>query len=206
MHFLNLAAWFDQWWESWDWWFYLSFVAASGDFSRRNVVLTLLNGFVWSDAISAPRKLFLVSCFENLDPAQKVSLRIPMDGEISIHLFCHSLGSRLPVRLLLRLMRALLKYGLSGHAARGCRLGWFRNVSDRAILLMRFLLRVGYVENAAVWLGPQRFGRSFRPGKPSNSPRWCAGRHDGAEGAISTNQYTCLQWAVNEAFTVNKIK
>ena len=30
------------------------------------------------------------------------------------------------------------------------------------------------------------------PGKPSNSPRWRGGRHDGAEGAISTKQFTCL--------------
>ena len=40
-----------------------------------------------------------------------------MDDEISIHLFCHSLGSRL--RLLLRLVKVLLEYGLSGHAAIG---------------------------------------------------------------------------------------
>lgn len=43
------------------------------------------------------------------------------------------------------------------------------------------------------------FGRSLLPRKPSNSPRWCEGRHDGAEGAISTKQYTGLHWAVNEA-------
>ena len=29
------------------------------------------------------------------------------------------------------------------------------------------------------------FGPSLRPGKPSNSPRWCGGRHDCAEDAIS---------------------
>ena len=44
----------------------------------------------------------------------------------------------------------LLEYGLSGHAARDCRLGpgWFRDGSDGAILLLRLLLRVGYVEKA----------------------------------------------------------
>ena len=67
-----------------------------------------------------------------------------MDDEISINLFCHSLGSRL--RLLLRLVKGLLEFGLSGHAARDCRLGWCRDGSDGAILLLRLLLRVGYVE------------------------------------------------------------
>ena len=69
-----------------------------------------------------------------------------MDDEISIDLFCHSLGSRL--RLLLRLVKVLLEYELSGHAAWTCRLGWFRDGSDGAILLLRLLLRVGYVEKA----------------------------------------------------------
>ena len=36
-----------------------------------------------------------------------------MGDEISIHLFCHSLGSRL--RLLLRLVKVLLEFGHSGH-------------------------------------------------------------------------------------------
>ena len=69
-----------------------------------------------------------------------------MDDEISIHLFCHSLGSRL--RLLLRLVKVLLEYGLSRHAARTCQLGWFRDRSDGAILLLRLLPRVGCVEKA----------------------------------------------------------
>ncbi len=42
-------------------------------------------------------------------------------------------------------MRVLLEHGLSGHAARDCRLGWFRDDSDGAIILQRLLLRVGYV-------------------------------------------------------------
>ena len=45
-------------------------------------------------------------------------------------------------------MKVLLLYGLSGHAARTCRLGWLRHGSDGAILLLRHLLRVGYVEKA----------------------------------------------------------
>ena len=69
-----------------------------------------------------------------------------MGDEISIHLFCHSLGSLLS--LLLRLVKVLLEYGLSEHAARTCRLGWFRDGSDGAILRLRLLLRVGYVEKA----------------------------------------------------------
>ena len=71
-----------------------------------------------------------------------------MDDEISSNLFCHSLCSRL--RLLLRLVKVLLEFGLSGHAARDCRLGWCRDGSDGAILLLRFLLRVGYVEKPIV--------------------------------------------------------
>ena len=69
-----------------------------------------------------------------------------MGDEISIYLFCHSLGSQL--RLLLRLVKVLLEYGLSGQPAWDCRLGWFRDGSDGAILLLRLLLRTGYVEKA----------------------------------------------------------
>jgi hypothetical protein len=117
-----------------------------------------------------------------------------MDYAISILLFCHSLDSRF--RLLLRLMKVLLEFGLSGHAARDCRPGWCRDGSGGAILLLLSLdslLRVGYVERPetiVVWR--HWFGRSLRPGKPSNSPLRRGGRPDGAEGAISTKQYTCL--------------
>ena len=69
-----------------------------------------------------------------------------MDDGISIHLFCHSLGSRLG--LVLRLVKALPEYDFSGHAARDCRLGWFRDGSSGAILLLQLLLRIGYVEKA----------------------------------------------------------
>ena len=44
-----------------------------------------------------------------------------MGDEISIYLFCHSLDSRL--RLLLRLVKVLLEFGLSGHAVGDRRLG-----------------------------------------------------------------------------------
>ena len=91
-----------------------------------------------------------------------------MDDEIPIHLFCHSLGSLLG--LLLRLVKVLLEYGLSGHAARDCRLGWFRDGSDGAILLLRLLLRVCYVEKPETIV---LWRHSLRPGKPPNSPRWC---------------------------------
>ena len=45
-------------------------------------------------------------------------------------------------------MKVLLEYWLLGHAARTCRLGWFRDGSDGAILLQRPFLRVRYVEKA----------------------------------------------------------
>jgi hypothetical protein len=69
-----------------------------------------------------------------------------MDDEISIHMFCYDLVSQL--RLLLRLVKVLLEFGLSGHAARDCRLGCFRDGSYDAIILLRLLLRVGFVEKA----------------------------------------------------------
>ena len=49
-------------------------------------------------------------------------------------------------------MEAVVEVGISParvlHSARDCRLGWFRDGSDGAILLLRLLLRVGYVEKA----------------------------------------------------------
>ena len=69
-----------------------------------------------------------------------------MDDEISINLFRHSLGSQLRLLLRFKLVKVLLEFCLSGHAARDCRLGWCRDGSDGAILLLRLLLRVGYVE------------------------------------------------------------
>ena len=66
-----------------------------------------------------------------------------MDIEISIDMFCHSLSLRL--RLLLRLVKVLLEFGLTGHVASDCQLGWCREGSDGALFLLRLLLRVGYV-------------------------------------------------------------
>jgi hypothetical protein len=66
-----------------------------------------------------------------------------MDIEISIDMFCHSLS--LLLRLLLRLVKVLLEFGLTGHVAGDCQLGWCREGSDGALLLLRLLLRVGYV-------------------------------------------------------------
>ena len=88
-----------------------------------------------------------------------------MDDGISINLFCHSFGSLL--RLLLRLVKVLLEFCLSGHAARDCRHGWCRDESDGAILLLQLLLRVGYVEKPeTIVLWRHWFGRSLRHGKP----------------------------------------
>ena len=119
---------------------------------------------------------FLVSRFENSDSVQfnsffsaQFRLMIPTDDWTSVPLFCHSFCSWL--RPILRLMKVLLVFGLSGHAAWNCRLGWFRDGSDGAILLLRLLTRVGYVkglDSIVAWR--HLFGRSLRPGKPSISP------------------------------------
>ena len=47
------------------------------------------------------------------------------------------------------------------------------------------------------WLGKQL--NSSLHGKPLNTSPWRGGHLDGAEGAISTKQNTCLYWAFNEA-------
>jgi hypothetical protein len=78
-----------------------------------------------------------------------------MDDGISFPLFCKSLDSLL--RLLLRLEKVLLEYGLSGHAAGDCRLGWFRDGSDHsdgAVLLLRLFLGLGMLkrpETIVMW-------------------------------------------------------
>ena len=115
-----------------------------------------------------------------------------MDDEIPIHLFCHSLVSLLG--LVLQLVDVLLEYGLSGHAARHRRIGWFSDGSDGAILLLQLLLRVGYVEKARNDRFVATLVWSFSPAWEAVelTPRWCGGRHDGAEGAICTKQYTYL--------------
>jgi hypothetical protein len=40
-------------------------------------------------------------------------------------------------------MKILIEYGHMGHAAGDCRVGWFRGGSDGAVLLLRYLLKVG---------------------------------------------------------------
>jgi hypothetical protein len=59
-----------------------------------------------------------------------------MDNEISIQVFCLCLDSRLGLLPVLKTMKILLKYGLSGHAAGDYLLGWFRVGSDGAVLLL----------------------------------------------------------------------
>ena len=121
-----------------------------------------------------------------------------MDDEISINLLCHYLGSRL--RLVLRLVKVLFEFGLSGQATRDRRLGWCRDGSDGAILLLRLLLRVCYVEKPeTIALWRHWFGRSLRPGKPSKSPCWYGGRHDGAEDAISHKAVSQPLLLINQA-------
>jgi hypothetical protein len=61
------------------------------------------------------------------------------------------------------------------------------------IFFFDFFLGLGMLERQETIVVLRHwFGRSLRPGKPLKSPRWRGGRHDGAEGAISTKQYTCL--------------
>ncbi len=65
-----------------------------------------------------------------------------MDDQIPIYLFSHSLDSLLG--LLLRLVKVLLEYDLSGHTDGDCRLGG--DGYDGAVFLLRLLLRVEYIE------------------------------------------------------------
>ncbi len=67
-----------------------------------------------------------------------------MDDGMSMNLFFHSLDSWL--RLLLRLVKVLLEYGLSGHAAESVGLAGLG--TNRMVLsfFCDFVLRVGYVE------------------------------------------------------------
>ena len=148
-HFLNLtAAWFDQWWI---WWCYFSSVVASEDISRRNVSVEWFCLICCNISITQPISRFAFWKFRfgafRFIIYSEVLIE-DSNGRWDIHLFCHSLGSQLG--LVLRLVKVLLEYGLSGHAARDCRLGpgWFRDGSDGAILLLRLLPRVGCVEKA----------------------------------------------------------
>jgi hypothetical protein len=100
-----------------------------------------------------------------------------------IHLFVlSSLDSRLG--LLLRLMKVLLEYGLLGHAAGDCRLGWFWDGSDASVLLLLLLFRVGYDEKAGnhrcvaalVWLFSPAWEAVELTPLAWTAPRW-RGRH-----------------------------
>ena len=71
-HYLNLAAWFDQWWIWWSdgatlllWLLLKTFLGETS---------VLLDGFVWSDAILAPSSQILVPRLENSDSAEFNSL------------------------------------------------------------------------------------------------------------------------------------
>ena len=113
-----------------------------------------------------------------------------MDDEISIILFCHYLGSRLR---LLRLVKVLLEFGLSGHAARDYRLGWCRDGSDGAILLLRLLLRVCYVEKPeTIVLWRHWFGRSLRPGSRRTHPVGAEGATMARRAPFPTKRYPSL--------------
>ena len=142
---------------------------------------SVLNGFVWSVAISTPSSLFLVSGFENSDLARfnslfsaKFWLRIPIDDEILIRLFCHSLGSRL--RLLLRLVKVVLEYGFRDTLLGTIRLAGLGMDLMVLFFFCDFFWGLGVLkrpETIVVWR--HWFGRSLRPGKPSNSPRCVEG-------------------------------
>jgi hypothetical protein len=173
-------------------------VVASGNFSLLGET-SLLNGFVWS--VAAPSSLFSFRDFSFLVLKNQIwrdsihYLTAMSWLRMSILLFCHFFHVRL--RLLLVLMKVSLdsqvEYGYLGHAAGDCQRAWFRDGSDGASPLLRILSRVGYVENA--WNNQS----VARPEKPANLPRWCGRRHNGTAGAISTKQYACLHWTVNEA-------
>ena len=200
--YLNSAAWFDKWWI---WWYYSS-VVASEYFSRRNVSV----------------KWFCLICCDinTKQPISRFGFWKFRFGAIQFIIFSEVLiedSNRrwdinsfvlsffgFTVEAVVEVGESCARVWLSGHAARDYPLGWIRDGSDGAVLLLRLLLRVGCVEKAwndccvatLVWLF---------------SPAWEAveltplrgGRHDGAEGAISTKQYTCLHWAVNEAICLS---
>ena len=200
--YLNSAAWFDKWWI---WWYYSS-VVASEYFSRRNVSV----------------KWFCLICCDinTKQPISRFGFWKFRFGAIQFIIFSEVLiedSNRrwdinsfvlsffgFTVEAVVEVGESCARVWLSGHAARDYPLGWIRDGSDGAVLLLRLLLRVGCVEKAwndccvatLVW---------------SFSPAWEAveltplrgGRHDGAEGAISTKQYTCLHWAVNEAICLS---
>ena len=164
---LILDSGFDQWLI---WWFYSPFVVTSEIFSEKlqcwivlfDLLLCQYQAAHFSFRVLKP---FRFGAFQFIFSA-KFGLRIPTEDLTLILLFWFK------VELTLRLMKVVLGFGLSGHAAWDCLLGWFRDGSDGAILLLWLLPGVGYVERLepiVVWW--YWFGRSLLPGKPSNSPR-----------------------------------
>jgi hypothetical protein len=132
----------------------------------------------------------------------KFWLMIRMDNGTSIHLFFHSLTSHL--RLLFCSSMAFWDtlLGTVGLAGLGM------DLRDLMVLFFfcYFFWELGMLERPetiVVWR--YWFGHSLWPGKPRNSPRWCGRCHDGAAGAISTKQYTCLHWTVNEAICLSTL-
>jgi hypothetical protein len=110
-------------------------------------------------------------------------LRILMDDEISFHLFCHSLDSlSFTVEAVVEVDGSFAWVWPLGTRCGDCWLGWLRDGSDGAVLLLRLLLRVGYVEKAWNHRCMASLAWLFSPAweaarKPSNSPRWRGGRH-----------------------------
>ncbi len=132
---------------------------------------SVFNDIVWSVARSKPSSYFLVpswkfrfSAIQFIIFPAKFWLRIPMGDEISIYLFCLSLGSWL--RLLTACCWGWWKF-CSSMAFRDtllgtvgqCRLGWLRDGSVGAIevgiLLLRLLLRAGLKRPETMMKSPE---------------------------------------------------
>ena len=203
---LILDSWFDQWLICWC---YSSSVVASEIFLEKLQSWMVLFDLLLCQYRAAHFSFRVLKQFRfgaiQFNFSAKFWLRIPIDNLTLILLFCHSFGSR--SMLMSRLMKVVLGFGLSGHAAwlGDCWRGWFRDGSDGAILLLRLLPRVGYVERLeqiVVWR--HWFVRSLRPTKQSNSP-------SGVEGAMMALRAPfpllvsriptsiMLYWALNEA-------
>ncbi len=112
---------------------------------------SVLNGFVWSVVISAPSSLSLVSRLENSDSARINSLfsakwdwgfqwTMRYQFICYVILWVHGWGCCWCCWKICSSM----SFGTSWHEA--ARFGWFRDGSNGAILLLRLLLRLRYVE------------------------------------------------------------
>ncbi len=195
--YLNLAAWFDQWWI---WWCYSSSVVASEDFYRGNFSVEWFCLICFNISTKQPISRF---AFWKVIIFQR-SFDWGFQWTMRYQFFCSAI-------LLVRVW--------------GCCWVWWKFCSSMAFretlldtvglaglgmdlmvlfFFCDFFWGMGMLkrpETIVMWR--HWVGRSLRPGKPSNSPRWRGGRHDGAEGAISTEQFTCLHWALNEAICLS---